>query len=587
MKKVDLSGWRRVVARAIPAAPVALLALAGAGPASAGELLIEQGVAADGTLLVRYTPPDGVRELPLFNRSSAMATVWGEMVAPVDRCATVALKPRPTITLAEGCASVAFRVTPRVLSRSATYEPAFPVGPTAVMGYTGYYAAAVPGHALRWRWTPGEGAHAVVAGRISSQSVDRVIGVDEVALALKDEGGTAAGWSALAANEYVFVGKADVTAMPGGVLIHDGALDAPRLGAVRSTLEGVTQRLARAYGVVPAGPWAVVAAASPAVPNFHGDVTAGRMMSLRFNDATPKDVEGALRQTRLFVSHELTHWWDTGIYRTDQDRPWIHEGHADWMAGLLMRESGQLDAERWRERLDIALNNCQIVRGDKPSATLPTGFGRGDDPYACGQVLMLLAQSARPRAGSPVDAAASLLRDSTAPIDAEAVARWADGGPAGAMHTLLLDPRQGFRGALLRDWSDLIDATPLKPGEPLPAYAQGRLVSALMRPLMAADCDDAISFWTQADHFRIDSQPACRVLRGNPNVRRVAGVSPFDDPVGAWQALRAACAAGRPIELTTDGEPMSLACPAPVPDMPIHEILRVRPQALARLGLGP
>jgi hypothetical protein len=568
------------------ATALALVSLSGL--TSAGELLIEQRVTDDGALLVRYTPPDGVRELPLFNRSPTMQTVWGEMAAPVDRCAAVALKPRVTVTLAQDCASATFRVAPRLLHRYAINEPAFAVGSSAVMAYTGYYAAVLPGYVVRWRWVPDHEAHAVVAGQVSAQPIERVLTVEQVAFAASDEGRTPAGFDSAMAHEYVLVGKVAIEPMPGGVLIHDRAIDALRLGAVRDALARVTVRLGRAYGVTLAGPWAVVASAPPGMQGFRGDVTAGRMMSLRFDSTVPKDGEAASRAVHQFVAHEVTHWWDTGVFRTDGDRPWIHEGHADWMAGLLARESGQLSATGWRDRLDTALNNCQFARGDRPAVTLPRGHNGGDDPYACGQVLWLLAQSARPRDGTPVDAGASLFRGSTAPIDAEAVARWADGGGTGPMHRLLFDPQQGFRSALLRDWSAVVEASDLKAGEPVPSFLRGSLASALMSALMVADCGGAISFWTQSDHFRIDTLPACRVLRGNPSVRRIAGVSPFDDPVGAWLAMRAACAAGPSVALVTNAaEPLFLACPAKVPDLPIQQILRLRPQAPERLGLGP
>jgi hypothetical protein len=126
--------------------------------------------------------------------------------------------------------------------------------------------------------------------------------------------------------------------------------------------------------------------------------------------------------------------------------------------------------------------------------------------------------------------------------------------------------------------SAVVEASDLKAGEPVPSFLRGSLASALMSALMVADCGGAISFWTQSDHFRIDTLPACRVLRGNPSVRRIAGVSPFDDPVGAWLAMRAACAAGPSVALVTNAaEPLLLACPAKVPDLPIQQILHLRP----------
>lgn len=563
--------------------------LAIAGGAMAGELVIEQRVADDGALIMRYTPPEGVRELPLFNRSGTMATVWGEMASPTDACGTVTLKPRTVVTLAANCTTASFRIVPSVLRRNAVYEPAFPVGPHAVMGYTGYYAVALPGHALRWRWVPAEGSYVVVAGSLSAHAVDRLIPANQVDIAAADEGRTAAGWDALAANEYAFLGKADIVALDGGTLIHDGRLDAARLATVRSTLASGTARLAAAYGVAPAGPWTVVASTSAKVPSFHGDVTAGRMMSLRFNDgATQQAPSEILRQTTRFVLHELTHWWDTGVYRTDMDRPWIHEGHADWMAGLLMRETGQLDATRWRSDLDVALNDCQFARGDLPAASLPKGHGRHDDTYACGQILMLMAQWERADRNSPVDVAASLFRGSTTPIDAQMLARWADAGPSGPMHRLLLDPQVGFRTALSRDWTELVEAYPLQSGEPAPPAILKRLTGALMVALMSSDCGGNVGFWTQADHFVVDKLSGCKVLRADMRVRRLAGVSPFEDPVGAWRAVRSACLAGHRIEIGTDvTDIVSMDCPTPLPEMPIQQILRLRPQALERVGPGP
>lgn len=553
-----------------------------ASTASAGELLIEQRVTDDGTLLVRYTPPEGVRELPLFDRSPTMATVWGEMASPLGACTAVTLKPRVTITLAPGCSSALFSVQPRLLNRNAVNEPAFAVGGSAVMAYLGYYAVTLPGHSLRWRWVPQRGGYAVVAGGVSERPIERLVPAAQVSFAAEDEGRTQAGFTAAGVHEYVLVGQAQIERLPGGALLHDGAVGAARLSAVRNALARVTERLGRAYAAQPAGPWAVVANAPAGMRGFRGDVTNGRMMSLRFEAQAPADGDSGIQH---FVAHEVTHWWDTGLFRTDGERPWIHEGHADWMAGLLALESGQMTPAIWREHMDIALNNCLLARGDRAAATLPTGHHKHDNAYACGQVLWLLAQASQPRQGAAVDVAASLFRGSTAPIDAQAVARWADGGGDGALHRLLFDPHLGFRSALQRDWGDLIEATELKPGEPVPDFLSRRLAGALMSALMAADCNGALSFWTQPDHFRIDTQPACRALRGNPQVRAIAGVSPFKNPVGAWHAMRAACTSGQTLTLTTDAaEPVVLACPAKLPDMPVQQMLRLRPQAMQRLG---
>lgn len=42
------------------------------------------------------------------------------------------------------------------------------------------------------------------------------------------------------------------------------------------------------------------------------------------------------------------------------------------------------------------------------------------------------------------------------------------------MHRLLFDPQQGFRSALLRGWSAVVEANELKAGEPVPGFLRGR-----------------------------------------------------------------------------------------------------------------
>jgi hypothetical protein len=81
-----------------------------------------------------------------------------------------------------------------------------------------------------------------------------VLTVEQVAFAASDEGRTPAGFDSAMAHEYVLVGKVAIEPMPGGVLIHDRAIDALRLGAVRDALARVTVRLGRAYGVTLARP---------------------------------------------------------------------------------------------------------------------------------------------------------------------------------------------------------------------------------------------------------------------------------------------------------------------------------------------
>jgi hypothetical protein len=578
-----------LAAYAVHAAPaIQATPAAQAAPASAamppGELLIEFSLAADGTMALRYTPPAGVRQWQLLNDTPAVRDFWRQQVSADPGCTRV---HGLQISLVDdpACQQASLHVRPALLARRATYEAATPVSDTGVLLYTGFYAARSPGHGLRWRWHAPAGGHVLHQGRLHRQAVDQVVTAEAQATSLASTMDASA--SLLRGeHQYVYLGSAPALPLDGGVMVRDPALDEQRAQRIRDTLAQAMRALGQAYGQAPQGPVGVVAYTA-STPGFQGDVTGERMMGLRLQRQPPTgEPDWPLQR---FLAHEVAHWWNMGVHASDPARPWLHEGHADWVALLLLRQAGQLPDERAHALITDALHRCQLARGQRPAATLPSGWQADDDPYACGMVLMLLAQAQRAvDTGTPLQRLAGLHRAGQVLTEA-GFAAWADGHtPApGPMARLLQDPAVPFATGLLARLQalDLVDTQALAANQALPRDLQNNLGARLMRALMAADCAGTVSFWTLDAGFQLDGSVACRQLQPGGVVSQVAGLPAMGDVVGAWQAMASVCAHAPTVAVQyQDGRTGQATCPTPMPTLPAVQAVRLRPDALTRLG---
>lgn len=584
-----------LIARRIGALLVAIGLGTVAAGAAAGELLIETELADDGALLVGYTLPAGQHVLRRLLDNETARQIWREQMRPADACTEIdgeLLRLRTDL----GCGRLRVRVAPALLARYATYEPAAPIAETGLLTYSSYYAAALPGHGLRWRWLAPQGGYALYQGRVERRAAELKLSAGEVD-ALLPRLAEPDAFHALGASQYVYLGRAPLIEIPGGVLVRDPQLDEQRLAEIRHTLHLAMYKYGRAYGRMPAGPVGVVASTAE-LPRYRGEVSEGRMMGL-WVMRTPEANRQPLNIQR-FIAHEAAHWWNQGVYQSAEQRPWLHEGHADWLALLLLRDGKLVDEAKARTLIEAAVNRCLVVRGRRPAATLPTGFRAGDDPYACGMSLMLLAhaQQLQRRPGvAALPLLAELHRGRREPLDARAFAAWADGGPQGPMRELLDDDRLAFADGLVARLRalGLVETLPLEAGAELAQALRAPLAGELLRALVAGDCRAEMSieggiergFRAQDDGtFKLDAGLQCAGLRAGFELQRIGPHRLADDPVAAWREVDAACAEGRKINIEyRRGSDTALACPPTRPAMPTRQLLRLTSDALKRLGL--
>ncbi|MFO1251048.1 MAG: hypothetical protein U1E77_07925 [Inhella sp.] len=325
-------------------------------------LLIQGSLTEQGELQLRYQPPAGVQELPFaLSPAQGLAGWRGQLQIQADDCTDLlpaALRLRP------GCQAATLTIRPRTLQAYAVYQPAEPLADgQGVLLHTGHHLVLLPDTALRWEWRApwvAEGGAQQADGPVLRQ-----LSAAQVNQALAQQASLGSLPEQLGLWDYLLLGRSGLQRTPVAVL--DGRLGAQRARQVQDLLAQIHADYAMAYGEAPQG--GVVIVVGSELRGYHGDTTAGPMMRLRL----PLDPSG-LRQSQLqyFLAHELGHWWNSGLYRSDEQRPWLHEGHAEWLAQV--QQLPYQPPAAWAAQVELALNAClraragQVAGGSPPAA---------------------------------------------------------------------------------------------------------------------------------------------------------------------------------------------------------------------------
>ncbi|MFN7695481.1 MAG: hypothetical protein ACK5O3_15700 [Burkholderiales bacterium] len=550
----------------------ALIASAGA---QAGVLHIEGRWAEDGSLQVAYRPPEGVQVLQLTHKPE-LQVWWARNVAPADACTTL---DGSTIRLAMGCRQATIKVTPGLLAANAQYEPAQPVGPggatSGVLFHLGAYVAPLAHHGLRWVWTPPEGGHVLWQGRWLAHAMTVDLPAEAVNTALAKRDGRQGPWlQHLQADQMVYLGRAPSQAFAQGRLVADERLDDARHGVILETLNRSTTRLTDVYGVGLVGSAGVVVALSDR-PGFHGDTDGARMMRLRVPQRATANDSAWLRG---FVAHEAVHWWNMGRFSTDHEDPWLHEGHAEWMATLLGLEQGWLTLEDVQAAVSRAVGAC--VDGTFNQTRAEMANQRGSLTYQCGLTLMLVAQARhhqRHASGEPV-AQLATLHQGHPHLSRERLAAWA--GQAD-LRDLLLSSEAPLGPGLQAQLQQLglAEVRTLSESELSPQDSRTWLAA-----LMRSDCQ-GVSFYGFDHEVRLAPNEGmqCASWPTVGALQRIEGQPVFGALVSADVALRRACTAGRVYRLGfADGSEQAVACPTSLPPAPRMQTLAIQADMLRR-----
>ncbi len=539
-------------------------------------------------LVVRYRAPESVTHLDflmLDDRNDSV--VRRPLMKPADDCG--ALVPHGlTLRHGVGCEQGAtFIVQPRAMQLDAMYEPAQPSSDGGVLFYTGYYAAVAPGLALRWHFAPAAGDYGIDDSR-------RHDAAWTVAPALVFDGAKPQGdqredegWLARQhALQYVFLGHTPMTQTAGMLWVRDPAVAPQILATVGRAGPIAWNAYARAAGQQPQGQTAVVVLdMPPGHYGYHGDRTEGQMLRLSFAQSDDHDASSA----SAFIAHETAHLWNHGVFRSDMDRPWLHEGDADWASLNAMHDAGLLSDQALVDQMQSHVDGCLVARGEHPAATLKPGWSREDDPYACGFALQLLGfarvHAAHPEA-TPLATWGALHRAHPM-LDAAGFAQFFDQDDTAMFAPLLLDARTPFASTYR---ADLATVLPLHEtaGEPAAGPPRRQVSGALMIAIGNADCGrTGFTLKTHDDQgeIELDADLVCKSLPSGAHLTTVAGQPIAVRPRAAWRAVEQSCAARGSFEAGFDGHaPVAVACPKPMPALAPQ--MALPDDVLQRLGLA-
>ena len=543
-------------------------------------------------LLVRYQAPPEVAHLDFLLADESFDRAFRTpFMKPADDCG-VLVPGGIALSHRAGCEPGAlFFVEPRVMGLDAMYEPAQPSSDGGVLFYTGYYAAAAPHLTIRWRFTPSFGDYVIDDSQRFDAPRRFAPGlVFDGAKAQGDQRNSDEWLVAQHAQQYVFLGHTPMTQAGGLLWVHDPALPQVIVDTVGRAGPVAWDAYARAAGRAPGGQTAIVMLSAPGGGHFgyHGDRTEGHMLRLSFAQSDVAPDARQLEQWSKFVAHETAHLWNHGVFMSDADRPWLHEGDAEWIALNAMHQAGLLSDGTLVDELQSRVDACLLVRGSRPAATMPKGR-RQDDPYGCGVALQLLGHArlhanAATAAMSPLDAWGALHR-ARPQLDVAGFADFFDANGAPTMRTLLLEPNTPFAATYRADLGAVL---PLRESTGEPANQQARMQIAfnLMGIVDQADCNaTGFSLDAAKGEFMLDPGMHCKALPDGGHLTTLAGVRVVAQPRAAWRAVQGACASRGRVEAGFDGHaPVVLACPTPMPALAPQVVLP--DDVLARLGLS-
>jgi hypothetical protein len=570
-------------AAAVVAAAVASGALAAGADGAPAVRRVEIGFSLDAAhrLVVRYRAPADVAHLDFADADPRVDRLFRvPRMKAVDDCG--ALVPGGVdLRHGPGCgAGVAFVVEPGLLRLGAFYEPAQASSDGGVLFHQRYYAATAPGLAVRWSFLPEPGGYVVDEGRRHDAPAAREAGAPREALA-------EARLQALDALDYVFIGHAPTASDDGVLWVRDPALPEAVVAPVAEAARLAWQGYASAAQASPAGPVAIVMLAAPARGEgggFHGDRSEGRMLRLSFEAPPSAPGEAEVEEWRHFAAHEIAHLWNHGVFSSDQDRPWLREGDAEWASLNLLHDTHRLSDAGFTGRLESAINLCLLARGERPAASLPPG-PEGDDPYACGIALEFLGWAElRRRDPAAIDTPLERwgeLHRRFPELGPEGFGAFHDGAKSTLMRELLQDDGTPFASTYRRDLAGLV-LFQSPAGEPAGTLREG-FAARLAARLVRADCG-RVGFTPGADGVTLDADLRCARLPAGARITAVAGEPLAQRPRAAWAAAHRACADGKPLEVRLEGgRAVALACPSDLPEAPAW--IRLADDTLRRLRL--
>lgn len=298
----------------------------------------------------------------------------------------------------------AFRMLPRYRPLEKDYAPFSPFGDGGLLIHSGRFHAC-PGScddvdeaAWRIRVSPPDGAHVIVHGEVrpAADFVERGDGTN------------------------VYIGKSTPVDTDEVVAVVDQTF--PQ--AARDGLTTLFPRLMDYYrselGALARKPM-LFASRDANYPEggygFQGGTLPDQVFMHLYGRNEAFDHADFGHRMDWFFAHEAAHLYQRPRPLASAGDTWIHEGGADAMAALALRDLGLLSAAALATQLDDNVDACSAGLGGKPLDTSHEA-GRFDNFYSCGKLLQMLIDADARRASGGLCDLWCVWRDFLARVDA-------------------------------------------------------------------------------------------------------------------------------------------------------------------------
>ena len=315
----------------------------------------------------------------------------------------------------------------------------------------------------------------------------------------------------------------------------------------------------------------------PAETSSGGDVIRGAVGFYFNGPRWAQSSDATLTQAMLTIAHEAAHLWNGEEYESAENStaPWLHEGSADALAWLALRELNFFDDAAVLRQVDSALNQCAGMNGLGTTALdKAISQGRYDLAYSCGATMNMLAHFALRERGGLFELWKQVFKDAAARDKRyDSAMFFAALAKLGAPEKLA-DTLRTLSSAGSSDPLDLLSSRFAELGlKPMPAdpprSAWPEYSKHAMFELMAADCGH-VSFNFFDDRFVLFGSEDCKHLSRELTVTSMADEPLLDNGLAVYRAVADRCRQRAPVKLGIEateggGDHIDLPCAQDLP----------------------
>ncbi|MBF0362074.1 MAG: hypothetical protein HQK49_13750 [Oligoflexia bacterium] len=264
-----------------------------------------------------------------------------------------------------------------------------------------------------------------------------------------------------------------------------------------------------------------------------------------------------------FLGHEVSHLWNGHLFKYEDNTSWMHEGGAEIFAYTVLRDFALISDDEFYNSLTEKLNKCILGMESSKDFSLNDSSKkrRFENYYTCGAIIGLITDSAvkkaNPKSNGILDFWKLLFKKASTNNNLYTQEMYysllleltKNKKLVTGLRNLISVPNPNFAKSL----STLLTLAGLKVNIVKPSnYNLEQNTSfgvSAFKKLMANDCNNQISFYTNEDHLAFDGLKDCNTLKNPLKIDRIGIYNIFKEGAKAYTFMYNECNKKRAIKL--------------------------------------